>query len=154
MKHWQLKCQVLKINQVLRICNAGGKSAHPDAKFHPSSWPEFILNSIFITSRQILSLEKFRLNKRAVKPFQSMPFFDSGRFNLEIHQIIFKKNWMHSLCVEPMGDREAGDSRPTWPSSIECFLFRAWLLAGGGVGHLRRPLVVCELYRLPKAEDR
>lgn len=32
---------------------------------------------------------------------------------------------------------------------MECFLFRDWLLAGGGVGHLSRPLVVCELYGLP-----
>lgn len=98
MKHRQLKCQVPKINQVLRICNAGEKSSHADAKFHHSSWPKFILNSIFITSRQILSLEKFRLNKRAVEPFQSMPFFDNGRFNLEIHQVVLKKLDALTLC--------------------------------------------------------
>ncbi len=56
---------------------------------------------------------------------------------------------LYSLCVEPIGEREAGESRPTWPISMECFLLRDWLLAGGGVGHLRRPLVVCELYGLP-----
>lgn len=98
MKHWQLKRQVLNINQVLRICDAGGKSAHANAKFHPSSWPEFILNSIFITRRQILSLEKFRLNKRAVGPFQSMSFFDNGRFHLEKHQVVFKKLDALTLC--------------------------------------------------------
>lgn len=59
---------------------------------------------------------------------------------------------LYSLCVEPMGEREAGDSRPTWPSSMECFLLRDWLLAGGGVGHLSRPLVVCEVYGLPGGE--
>lgn len=48
-----------------------------------------------------------------------------------------------------MGERAAGDSRPTWPSSKECFLLRDWVLAGGGVGHLSRPLVFWELYRLP-----
>lgn len=58
----------------------------------------------------------------------------------------------HSLCEEPFGEREAGDSRPLWPSSMECFLFRDWLLAGGGVGHLSRPLVGCELYGLPRQE--
>lgn len=56
---------------------------------------------------------------------------------------------LYSLCVEPIGEREAGDIRPTWLSSMECFLLRDWLLAGGGVGHLSRPLVVCELYGLP-----
>lgn len=59
---------------------------------------------------------------------------------------------VHSLCEEPIGEREAGDSRPLWPSSMECFLFRDWLLAGGGVGHLSRPLVGCELYGLPRQE--
>jgi len=61
------------------------------------------------------------------------------------------QTWLYSLCVEPIGERAAGDSRPTWPSSVECFLFRDWLLAGGGgVGHLSRPLMVCELYGLPE----
>lgn len=60
---------------------------------------------------------------------------------------------LYSLCVEPIGEREEGDSKPTWPSSMECFLFRDWLLAGGGVGHLSRPLV-WELYGLPDEKMR
>lgn len=78
----------------------------------------------------------------------TLQFHDNAPW-LDARNQIVTQTQLYSLCVEPIGEREAGDSRPTCPSSMECFLFRDWLLAGGGVGHLSRPLVVCELYGLP-----
>lgn len=98
----------------------------------------------------------------------SSSFFRTRKINQDLENLRRRKSWCktsqynsssqwltvsqtlgYSLCVEPIGEREAGDSSPPWPNSMECFLFRDWLLAGGGVGHLSRPLVVCELYGLP-----
>lgn len=79
--------------------------------------------------------------------------YDSWLCVIEASRPAVSQTQLYSLCVVPMGEREAGDRRPTWPSSMECFLLRDWLLAGGGVGHFRRPLVV-ELYGLPKKTKR
>lgn len=61
---------------------------------------------------------------------------------------VWNKNYSKDLLC--MGESAEGDSRPTWPSSMECFRDRDWLLFGGGVGHFKWPLGACVLYGLPK----
>lgn len=110
----------------------------------PGTWS----SSFFIICQKHSRSGKFgRLEKSWCKTFQYNSF--AQLWLMKTSSPTVSHTQLYSLCVEPIGEREAGDSRPTWPSSMECFLFRDWLLAGGGVGHLSRPLVVCELYGLP-----